>query len=395
MAQAAASATDDNNLFLLSEVRVQDFRLLRDIWLPLRETTVLIGENNTGKTSLLEALAIALSTRPPSEDDLFVDAKGVRTLSFVVDIRLAPWVGTKFDDSPREIFGDAIQGVAEGLEFVAIRCRAEAAPVVGGISIKRRFLQGWARTRAEAESLTEITSLTVSARILSTFAFHLLDAARDISTELRSRRSRWGRLMSDLDIEDSLKDEIETQLGGLSDKIMKSSSLLKAVRTELQQVRNALGSAVEEVEITPIPGRLDEIVGSVDVSVRAPGAAALPMRQQGLGSRNIASLTVFRSFVSLKLNTDAEIRPQAISAFEEPEAHLHPQAQRAAFDLLTTMPGQKLISTHSPYVASVSDVFDLEGLSTNQRRHFSSLHRGAVPVGYRCGRACTSDLSCR
>ena len=36
-------------------------------------------------------------------------------------------------------------------------------------------------------------------------------------------------------------------------------------------------------------------------------------------------------------------------AIEEPEVHLHPQAARTLWQRISELPGQKLVTTHSPY----------------------------------------------
>ena len=44
----------------LTTVKIRNFRCLRDVTVDLDETTVLIGENNSGKTAFLEAIRICL-----------------------------------------------------------------------------------------------------------------------------------------------------------------------------------------------------------------------------------------------------------------------------------------------------------------------------------------------
>ena len=46
---------------LLINAHIQHFRGLKDITLELSSLTLLIGENNSGKTSILDAIRLALS----------------------------------------------------------------------------------------------------------------------------------------------------------------------------------------------------------------------------------------------------------------------------------------------------------------------------------------------
>ena len=91
----------------LAQVRVQDFRGLRDLCVALDPLTVLIGENNAGKTSFLQALGIIFGPSRASHDDFYVAADGTRSERFVIDARLMPSTGTEFDDGMRARFKGA------------------------------------------------------------------------------------------------------------------------------------------------------------------------------------------------------------------------------------------------------------------------------------------------
>ena len=44
----------------LREIKIKNFRCFEDVTIPIDDTTVLVGENNSGKTAILDALKIML-----------------------------------------------------------------------------------------------------------------------------------------------------------------------------------------------------------------------------------------------------------------------------------------------------------------------------------------------
>ncbi len=341
----------------VAEVRIQDFRAIRELCVPLSDLTVLVGENNVGKSTFLRALEVAIGGSRPVDDDLHVPETGQRGAEFVVDIKLVPADGSEFDDALTVRLGDAIQLPGGEPQFVALRTRGRVSADGTGPTIEQRFLNGWSCNRDEALALADLDPPNRDQlRLLS---FFLLDARRDIVDELRQRRSYWGRLLSDVGVSDADRVALEATLATVGAEVVAKSSVLTTLRGELEHVRDALGSVVSSVTIEAIPARIDELIRAVDVLLKAPGSAALPLRLQGMGSRSLAVVMVFQAFARLRLGVDQDIRPLPVSAFEEPEAHLHPHPQRAMFHLVSELPGQKLVSTHSPYVTQVADLFDV------------------------------------
>lgn len=80
---------------LITQVRVRNYRCLRFVDVELNPLTVLIGENNSGKTSFLNALsaAIGATQRAISSDDVFlqkVDIAAPKDRAISIDILVRP-----------------------------------------------------------------------------------------------------------------------------------------------------------------------------------------------------------------------------------------------------------------------------------------------------------------
>ncbi|NUO79278.1 ATP-binding protein, partial [candidate division KSB1 bacterium] len=351
--------------FQITEIRIENFRSLADIWLPLRRHTVLIGENNSGKTSFLDAIALVFAESDSrfSVDDIFLEAdkpQAPRDRKARVDIRIEPIDDQhEFKDEVRGLFGDAIQvGKGEEKDYLTIRAELGWDKVREDYQRKRSFLKGWARTKKEAEQIQVLSRPMPRRELMELFPFYYLDAKRDIHEQLHSRQSFWGKLASDLQLEGEIQKKIESVLLEASELIRAGSPVLAHLQQRLEELYRTVTSEHAGVEITPLPHQIRDLVRGMDVLFKTRGAHAFPINRHGMGARSMAALLVFRAYIDWHQKRSKEIEPLPIIALEEPEAHLHPHAQRALFDQIAEIKGQKLISTHSPYVVSHAELFN-------------------------------------
>lgn len=351
--QSHAATASRRARLRIGSVRIDDFRALRGLCLRLDPaTTVLLGENNTGKSSVLEALGVALGPTNAVEEDLHLTPSGQRASEFRVHLTLEPEQGGTFEEFTTAVLGDAVFRGRDGRELVALRAVGAPAGDGSGVTVRRHFVRGWEGCADTLDGVEELRSPGVSRPVLDLVSFTLLDAKRDLVADLRQRRTAWGRLLARLEIPQDLATEIAGSLRELGDSVIDASAVLTDLRMRLQKVGEAMGSSVSDVELAPVPSRVEELARAIDVLVSAPGGAQIPLRLQGMGSRSLAALMVFQAFVEMRLGADLGLQPLAVTALEEPEAHLHPQAQAAVGTLISALPGQKIVSTHAARVAT-------------------------------------------
>lgn len=334
-------------------VRIRNFRGISLCELEFEpKLTLLVGRNNAGKSRVLRAVAIALGGVPAELDDLTVG----NNVPATIDVVVAPFPPPT-SDAAEEVFADA---VAQRLAAIQpIREEPLRERFAWRTTIRRSAEGLGARTDAQVlvfDATQQAWVLQQNAPMLSrdqrgVFAVDLVDARRDLVEEFARRGSAVRRVLSDLEVSDETRAELEGELAELGSRIVGASGTLDAVRKALEDLEKLVGS-IGSPALSPLPVRLEELSRSVAIDLDT-GSGALPVRLHGAGARSLASLQVQGVLYDRRLGKDGPaIRPHPVTLVEEPEAHLHPQASLELSALLGGLMGQVIASTHSSHLVT-------------------------------------------
>lgn len=401
----------------IESLKIRNFRLLRDVELCLADTaTVIVGRNNSGKTSLTELFRRLLSERPtPSfalEDfslpaiesfwgafQLFQQGgaeEEVRRLLPTIEIVLRFAYGESAEFGP---LGDFVIDLDSDCTEAAALIRYELKdgkikPLFDGITFeegatesdnKRRF---FAELKARVRRLYAVNVSAVDpgdalnekslewANLRAVVQPGFINAQRGLDDMSHRENDVLGRILESLfttalaesaDAEDQAKArELETAVKSYQDSL----------DGEFNERLTALIPALTLFGYPGLtdPGLVTETTLDVkrlltdNTKIRYGGTTGvtLPEAYNGLGSRNLIFilLKLLEFFKSYK---SAEAAPGVHLVFvEEPEAHLHPQMQEVFIRKLGEIadlfaktynndqawPVQFVVTTHSPHIAN-------------------------------------------
>ena len=351
--------------------RVSNFRGLEFVDMMLDRMTVILGANNAGKSSFLEALcaAIGAQRRVVGKDDIHlatgeIDVPRERKASVDLLFRPTDDAGNIIAAFPEgsywtELFGLGIAQDESHADFVGIRTTLAWSVQQGEYRVERKFLKEWLAPEAFAKAEE---GDRVSAVQLEPLALHYIDAKRDMDEDLRARTSFWRRLTDDLGLNSQAVAAAEALLSDLNQQLVDGSAVLKHVGGHLGGIRGVLAGDNATVDISPVARRLRDLAKGLDVSISGAGDLSFPLARHGMGTRSLASLLVFQAFASWRSRQAMQEDHNSVHTFlalEEPEAHLHPHAQRALYSQVQAMPAQVVVSTHSAYFASQAGLAQL------------------------------------
>ncbi len=345
---------------LIKSVRIAGFRGLENIEVELEKTSVLTGMNNTGKTSFLKALQLALGSRQfISQDDFFIQGNNTAG-KIIVDVLIIPIDEggkqvTDFTDGWERLFTtNRIQDDGTN-SFIPLRTLISFDPIKNSYKTEQSILKTWDDFLKSDKNWFDSDNGSQTRFNFDELPFFYMDAQRDILEDTKLRNSYLGKMLSKIEYLPEDIKEIEEQINTLNEKAVSSSEILTTIKSTLKGLDSAMDTNSDGIEITPFTKKIRDLNKGLTIYY-SDNQDSFSMEYHGMGTRSWSSLLTLKSFISL-LATNAENEKSVfypILAIEEPEAHLHPNAQKKLYGQIKSIAGQKIISTHSPYVAATA-----------------------------------------
>ncbi|MGD9973626.1 MAG: ATP-dependent endonuclease [Desulfatirhabdiaceae bacterium] len=351
----------------LVEIELENFRGVRSLHLPLDGLTVLIGENNTGKSTVLEAIRLVLTRglgvrrngRFTEYDFHLKDETATPQTADPISIILhfAEEQESEWPDMVVQQMNEVIQlDMTAGLNHIWLQAKGAFQSETATFETKWAFLNS---SGAELV-LKNATPHNLISRFVPIF---FLSALRDASQEFGQHGQFWSGFLKSIQLPDDQREKIEEMLREVNTSVISANAGLTEVTKKIADAGRLVPlDSGDPVGLEAIPTRVFDMVGKIQVYLKSSYGAKLPLHRHGEGTQSLAVLMLFQAFAAANLAEAFAPESTPILALEEPEAHLHPSAIRALGSFLEKLTGQIFVTSHSGDLVSRVPVMALRRL---------------------------------
>ncbi len=334
----------------IESLTIRNFRGIAEATLDLDSNlTVLVGANNAGKTSVLDALQAVLTFRrgmPTFHDTDFraespaADVRDARPIEIL--LRIGPSKPPQFElgELGKHVGPDV---EADGREFIRLRLRASYSSDLRQVDTKLVQL------RMDDKPVEEEGYGAFPWREMLTF--RAFGSDRDLQRGMGGRWSDWSQILSQVRPDREILAEVKAHFERGSEILVEKTGKLDEIGKALRPVGEALGMPGSEVKLSATPQDPAELLQNMMVELKLAGAPrTFSAERHGHGTQGALLFALYRLQVQWILASSPP-GASAVLTVEEPESHLHPTAQRAMAEEIYGLPGQVVATSHSPIFA--------------------------------------------
>ena len=382
---------------IIRKLTIENYRNFTSFEMELKKFTLIIGENNIGKTNLLNALGLIFSQeitfykkRQLEIDD--INFKATDKLRTDIAQGTIPAKDIKFPSVKVEVIledfnSNADQEAIVGDWFIDKDLKQAKLTYIFN---KRKDLTKWVEEQREKinkipkkenenatdffnrkKSLVDFPIKAYEYNIyggldstkradnyyLRMLRFEFLDALRDAKTELIASND-YRLLYKVLNNRPENKfEDLKEQLTVLNEKVKENTELKeiqKQISTYLKKIsldsddNNKVEFLFSKVDETELLKKLSLIYGNDPVNVE----------RNGLGRNNLLYISLIISHLTNSANNNTKVFFRLVG-IEEPESHLHPHLQQHLADNIQSETSENLqliITSHSTHITSKLDL---------------------------------------
>ena len=384
----------------ISKLQIKNYRSLKTFNIKLKPTTLIIGENNIGKTNLLNALSLILNNEIISYrkrglvlSDLNYDAlqdfkKMVADVSIKPEDVIFPSIQiqatfTDFKNDDEEALvsewyeDDTHKTATLKYEFYCNllhinkwveTVRRSLPKIYEGLDEEELLIQRKFRINSVELPISDykykivagLGGIKPDSFQLTPIKIDFLDALRDAKTELSASRDNrlLYRILNNRD--DAEFNDIKSKADDLNKSLNSNDKALSSIKNDIKDLLDVLSLETElnknNINFSFSDLNLSELLKKISIEY---GDRPITVENNGLGRNNLLYMALVLSHIQSK----ADAPDFRLVAIEEPESHLSPILQKHFAESVTSddffnnkSNRQLILTSHSTHISSYLDL---------------------------------------
>ena len=369
----------------LKRVRIENFRCYEDITLEFDALTTIVGKNDIGKSSILEALEVFFNNETVKIDptDVNIHSKDNKVVTITCDFTNLPESMVLDADAETNLTEEYLTIAEDTLrirkQFDCSKAKvAESVTIIANhpnlpdmeslLTMKEAELKRIIRENAIESPLNGNPIMRKS--IWNHYDAKNLLEEQELSIALAGTKDIWGQLQkylptyalfqsdrsskdSDGEVQDPMRNAIKEALKQAQGQI---DAIQQKVKEEAEKIANETYEALKKIspelahDLKPqfTPPTQSKWTGLFSINMATD--EGIPLNKRGSGVRRMILVSFFKAAADRRAKEDN--RNDVIYAIEEPETGQHPSNQKILIDsfyeLANSGNSQVILTTHSP-----------------------------------------------